>query len=148
MTEKVFRFKAQVWRWPGDIGWHFVSLSKELSKEVQKIGRPYGAGFLKVRVTVKKSTWVTALFPDKRSDSYIMSIKKPIRKKEGIWEDDIVRYFFCIRKMKIIVKAKPNAKTESVERVRDRGAISQDLPRLFPIEMKEKVQKVYSSRRE
>ena len=93
---KIFRFKAQVWRWPGDIGWHFVSLPKELSREAKKVGRPYGAGFLKVKVTVKKSTWVTALFPDKRSDSYIMCIKQPIRKREGIWEDDTVSISFVL----------------------------------------------------
>lgn len=94
---KTFKFKAQVWRWPGDFGWHFVSLPKDLAKKIREIGVPYGAGFIKVRVTLGKSTWVTALFPDKKSDSYIMSVKKQIRQKEGIWEDDEVNISFLLQ---------------------------------------------------
>ncbi len=93
---KTFKFKAQVWRWPGDFGWHFVNLPKDLAKKVKKVGTPYGAGFLKVKVTLGQSTWVTALFPDKKSDSYIMSVKKQIRLKEGIWEDDTVDVSFLL----------------------------------------------------
>ncbi len=94
---KIFKFKARVWRWPGDFGWHFVNLPKDLAKKIRKTGVPYGAGFIKVRVTLGKSTWVTALFPDKKSDSYIMSVKKQIRQKEGIWEDDEVNVSFLLQ---------------------------------------------------
>ena len=90
MTAKVFTFNAQVWKWPGDMGWHFVTLPKKLSAEVKGTGKIYGAGFVKVKVTIRKSTWVTALFPHKESQSYLLSIKKNIRKKESIWEGDTV----------------------------------------------------------
>ena len=90
MPEKTFKFKAQVWRWPGDGGWHFVNLPKELGQKIKKIARPYGAGFVRMKVGVRKSEWETALFPLKQSESYILLIKKSIRKKEGIWEDDWV----------------------------------------------------------
>ncbi|KKR65296.1 MAG: hypothetical protein UU06_C0023G0005 [Parcubacteria group bacterium GW2011_GWB1_40_5] len=96
ITKKNFTFNAQVWRWPGDIGWHFVTLTKELSKKIKGWANTYGAGFIKVNVTVGKSTWTTALFPDKRSESYIMCIKKPIRLKEGIWEDDNICISFIL----------------------------------------------------
>lgn len=93
-----FSFKAEVWRWPGFAGWHFVSLPKKISEKVQKIGKPYGARFMRVKVTVKKSTWETALFPHKESKGYILSIKKNIRKKEGIYENDIIRVSFELTK--------------------------------------------------
>ena len=88
MSKKVFKFNAKVWVWPGYAGWHFVTLPKNLSKKIKKIGKIYGAGFVRVKVAVGKSTWRTALFPHKESESYLLSIKKPVRKKEGIWEDD------------------------------------------------------------
>lgn len=93
---KVYKFTARVWKWPGDMGWHFVTLPKKLSIEVRSVGKRYGAGFVKVKVTLGKSTWVTALFPHKESGSYLLSIKQNVRKKEGIWENDNVRVSFVL----------------------------------------------------
>lgn len=91
---KVLRFKAKVWRWPGYAGWHFVNMPKKLAKEIGKVGKRYGSGFIKAKVTVGKSTWVTSLFPHKESDTYLVSIKKQIRKKEEIFEDDNISITF------------------------------------------------------
>jgi hypothetical protein len=88
---KVFTFKSKVWRWPGDVAWHFVNLDKDLSAKIKKIGVPYGAGMIKVEVAVGKSHWVSALFPQRRSESYILSIKKAIREKEDIWEGNEIK---------------------------------------------------------
>lgn len=93
-----FSFRGQVWRWPGYAGWHFVTLPKKLSSSIRKVGKTYGAGFVKVKVTVGKSSWVTALFPHKESESFLVSIKKPIRKKEEIFEDDIVKVSILLLK--------------------------------------------------
>lgn len=95
---KVFKFNAQVWRWPGLGGWYFVNLPKNIAKEIKKVGKPYGAGFVKVKVTVGKSSWVTALFPHKESQSFLLSIKQNIRKKEGVWEDDNIKISFSLEK--------------------------------------------------
>ena len=95
---KRFSFKAQVWRWPGDVGWHFVSLPKSLSRKVRDVGKTYGAGFIKVKVSVGDSSWITALFPHKESETHILSIKKAIRKKEAIFEDSKVRVSFLLIK--------------------------------------------------
>ena len=97
MSKKVFKFQAKVWVWPGYAGWHFVTLPKNLSKEIKKVAKQYGAGFVKVTVTVGSSTWVTALFPHKESESYLLSIKKSIRKKEEIWEDDDIKISFILK---------------------------------------------------
>lgn len=95
---KEFKFKGEVWVWPGVGGWHFVTLPKKLSAEIKKIGRSYGAGFVKIKVVAGKSSWVTALFPHKESESYLLSIKQNIRKKEGIYEGDHVKIKFSLEK--------------------------------------------------
>ena len=96
MARQIFRFKAKIWRWPGYAGWHFVTLPKPLSRKIKKTSKTYGSGFVKVKVSVGKSIWTTALFPHKASDSYILSVKKPIRKKEGLYEDDTINISLAI----------------------------------------------------
>lgn len=91
-----YAFKAELWRWPGFAGWHFVNVPKKISEQVKKLGKRYGAGFVRVNVTVGKSSWETALFPHKESGSYLLSIKKNIRKKEGLMEDDIIKVSFIL----------------------------------------------------
>ncbi len=96
--KKVYKFRAQVWRWSGVGGWHFVNLPKIMSQDIRKISKPYGAGFVKVKVTLGQSSWVTALFPHKQSETYLVSIKNSIRKKEGIWENDKITVSFVLQK--------------------------------------------------
>ena len=86
-----FSFQGKVWRWPGYGGWHFVTLPKDTSKKIKALKKSYGAGFVKTKVTLGKSSWDTALFQHKESDSYLLSIKKNIRKKESIFEDDNIK---------------------------------------------------------
>lgn len=94
---KKFTFSGQVWRWPGVGGWHFVNVPKDISAKVKKIGKPYGAGFIKAEIFVGKSSWHTALFPHKEGENYLLSIKKNIRKKEGIYENDTVKISFVLK---------------------------------------------------
>lgn len=92
----IYKFKARVWRWPGVGGWHFVNLPKTLSAKINKTAKSYGAGFVKVKATIGSSSWTTALFPHKESKGYLLSIKQSIRKKEGIWENDLVGISFVL----------------------------------------------------
>lgn len=77
-----------VWQYPGLAGWHFVTLDKALSA---KIKEAYPKGFVKIEATVGKSTWNTSLFPHVQSKAYLLCIKNPIRKKEGIFVGDTVK---------------------------------------------------------
>lgn len=96
---KSYKVKADVWKYPGFAGWHFVYVGKELSEEIKKKygGNERGFGSLPVIVTVGGSTWDTSIFPSKREGSYIMAIKASIRKKEGIYDGDNIDYSFKIR---------------------------------------------------
>lgn len=92
----VFKLKSEVWKWPGFAGWHFITLPKKISAEIKKIGKSYGAGFVKVEVVVGTSTWTTSLFPHKDSESYLLSIKKKIREKENIWEGNHITVYITL----------------------------------------------------
>lgn len=90
MLNTQFTIEAEVWKWPGFAGWHFVTLPKNVSAEIKKMGKSYGAGFVKVEVKLGASVWTTALFPHKDSEGYLLSIKKKVRETENIWEGDRV----------------------------------------------------------
>ena len=93
MKNKKFKIKAEVWRWPGDGGWHFITLEKSLSKKIKK---SYPKGFIKIEAKIGKTSWNTSLFPHKQSESYLLSVKASVRKKEDILEEDMVRIVFEI----------------------------------------------------
>ena len=86
--KKNFKIEAKLWRWPGEGGWHFVTLDKKLWEEIRKV---YKKGFVYVRARIGKTNWDTALFPHTQSGTYLRSVKKSVREKEGIWEGDKVK---------------------------------------------------------
>lgn len=87
------KFKAKVWLYQGDGGWHFVSLPKKLSKDIKKVfsdmAKPFGS--LKVKAKIGATIWESSLFPDNKRNCYLLPIKKEIRKKEKIRENDMVQ---------------------------------------------------------
>lgn len=87
-----FSFKSKVWLYPGMAGWHFVTLPTKLAGQIgaQYHSRRRGWGSLPVEVTVGKTTWKTSIFPDKKSQSYLLPLKAEVRKKERIGEGDAI----------------------------------------------------------
>lgn len=70
--------------------WHFVSLSKKQSEEIdKKFGdKRRGWNSFPVKVTLGKSIWNTSIFFDKREGAYILPLKAEVRKKERIGQGD------------------------------------------------------------
>ncbi len=93
MRGKKYKIKAKVWRWPGYTGWHFVTLDKKLFEELRKV---YTRGFVKIKAQVGKTEWNTSLFPHLESKTYLLSVKKSVRKIEDIWDGDIIDITFTI----------------------------------------------------
>lgn len=89
---KSFVIKAKVWRYPGAGGWHFVEMDEKTSARVKKAYTDAKVGwhFLKIHAKVGKTEWDTTLFPTKYG-KYLLAIKADVRKKEGIWDGDMVQ---------------------------------------------------------
>lgn len=92
--KKTYSFKSKVWLYPGMAGWHFVTLPKTIANDINYhfAHRKKGWGSLRVQVTIGNTTWTTSIFPDKKSDSYLLPLKAEIRKKEAIAADDSVDF--------------------------------------------------------
>jgi hypothetical protein len=87
-----FHFDATLWRYPGDTGWHFVTLPIDVADAIEEITAPTRRGFgsVRVEVTVGSTTWRTSLFPDTKAESYVLPMKKPVRIAEHLTEGDSV----------------------------------------------------------
>lgn len=86
MLSKKISIKAKVWRWPGDLGWYFVTLDKDLANKIRK---SYPKGFVKIHAQIGKYAWQTSLFPHKQA-GYLICLNKKVRQSECIFENDIV----------------------------------------------------------
>jgi uncharacterized protein DUF1905 len=88
-----FEFAAPLWRYPGADGWYFVSLPPEISTEISDItaGTRRGFGSVRVAVTIGATSWRTSLFPDSKTGSYLLPVKKTVRAAEHLDAGDEVR---------------------------------------------------------
>ena len=84
--------RAKVWRYPGKGGWHFLTLSRAASNAMRALPREHksGWGSVRVKATIGTSTWATSVFPAEHG-LYVLAIKAPVRKAEGIEDGATVR---------------------------------------------------------
>lgn len=92
-------FEAELWLYPGEAGWHFVTLPVELAEDVADLSAPTRKGFgsVPVTVTIGASTWNTSLFPDSKAGSYLLPVKKPVRRRENLTDGDRVSVELLVR---------------------------------------------------
>lgn len=81
-----YEFNAKLWEWRGQGAWCFVSLPAEYYDEIRLVANSPRRGFgsQKVEVTIGKSVWRTSIFPESKTNTYILPVKKEIRIKERI----------------------------------------------------------------
>ena len=92
-AERAYRFEAEVWEHDGDGAWHFVSLPNAVAGEIDELHghRAGGFGSVRVEVTIGGSTWRTSVFPDKKRATYVLPVKKPVRKAEQLEAGSVAR---------------------------------------------------------
>lgn len=94
MSQNKYTVSARVWLYTGNGAWHFVTIPKVESADIrarfEKNARGWGS--LPVIVTVGKTSWKTSIFPDKKSEGYLLPLKSAVRKKEGIFEGDTISF--------------------------------------------------------
>lgn len=90
---KNFSVSGKVWRYQGEGGWHFVYVPKALSQRIKDAARnkkKVGFHFVRIKATIGKTSWQTALFPTK-DGPYLIAIKADVRHKEDINDGDLVK---------------------------------------------------------
>ena len=87
-----YTFRAELWQYPEEAGWHFITLPPELAEQLRDQSAPFRKGFgsVKVSACIAGQRWHTSLFPDSRSNSYLLPVKKAIRTAAGIRAGDEV----------------------------------------------------------
>ena len=88
--KKTYSIKTNVWLYPGMAGWHFVTIPKDITKEIHFLfgDAKRGWGSLPVLTTIGKTSWKTSIFPDKKTATFLLPLKTAIRKKERIQAND------------------------------------------------------------
>lgn len=94
---KTFKFKSRVIVWTGsgksgkdDSGaWRFARVPEDISikiKDLQKAKPKRGWGAVYADAKVGRTMWRTSIFPDKRSATYLLPLKKEIRFEENLYD--------------------------------------------------------------
>lgn len=83
-----YSFSAKVWKYQPPVGWFFVSVPKEMSKEIRENAgwQEEGWGRLKATACIGKTEWKTAIWFDTKKGTYLLPLKAEIRKKENALE--------------------------------------------------------------
>lgn len=100
MEESVYEFRGRVWLWKSDpsidsgegSGWHFVSVDRRTSGQIEReYPWPWrGFGSIPVEVLIGKTKWRTSIFPDKKKGKFLLPLKRQVRAAEGISAGDEV----------------------------------------------------------
>ena len=87
-----YAFRAELWHYPEQAGWHFITLPPALAEQLKDEAAPFrkGLGSVKVSACIAGQRWSTSLFPDSKSNSYLLPVKKAIRSAAGIHAGDEV----------------------------------------------------------
>lgn len=90
-----YEFDAKMWLWDArkTDSWTFVSLPTDLADDILELAAPYARGFGSVRVEVGigATVWRTSIFPDSKARTYVLPVKREVRRAEGIEAGDRVR---------------------------------------------------------
>jgi hypothetical protein len=81
-----YNFTAKPWKYTGPASWTFISLPKNIAKEIRENlkSEEQGWGRLKATAKIGNTEWNTAIWFDSKMNTYLLPLKTQIRKKECI----------------------------------------------------------------
>ena len=81
-----FSFNAELWEWQGQGAWCFISLPEDYFQTIRGLGSmpKRGFGSVKVEANIGKTVWKTSIFPDTKSKTYLLPVKKSVRTSENM----------------------------------------------------------------
>ena len=87
-----FRFSSEVSRWSGDTAWYFATVPPDVSEIIREEtdGLRGGFGSVKVAARIGGTAFATSVFPDSKSQCFVLPVKKAVRNAEGIDDGDPV----------------------------------------------------------
>lgn len=90
---------AELWLYPGEGGWHFLTLPPDLAEDIREESAASRRGFGAIKVTAEISghPWKTSVFPDSKTGSYLLPVKKAVREAARISAGDEVSVSFTIQ---------------------------------------------------
>lgn len=102
-VSKTYKFKSRVIVWNAgnqekkddSSSWRFARVPENISKEIKEMQKGRlrrGWGAVYARVKVGKTKWTTSVFPDRRSATYILPLKKQIRYEENLYDGDEFKF--------------------------------------------------------
>ncbi|GCE76313.1 DUF1905 domain-containing protein [Cellulomonas biazotea] len=90
-----YDFDAPLWRWDArrTDTWVFASLPTEVADEVLEVAGAVTRGFgsVRVEVTLGATVWRTSIFPDDGAGTFVLPVKKAVRRAEQVDVGDTVR---------------------------------------------------------
>lgn len=93
-----YKFEEKLWKYQGSGAWYFITIPREYAEEIHSLRDPIKRGFgsIRVHVAINNSRWDTSIFPDKKSSSYLLPVKKDIRNQEGLQNGSLVQLTISI----------------------------------------------------
>lgn len=90
-----YTFNATIWKYHGDNAWYFITLPVEIADEIKALSSLHllakrGFGSLRVSVTIANSNWETSIFPDSKTGSYLLPLKKAIRTANHLSDGQVI----------------------------------------------------------
>lgn len=79
-------FTAELWEWTSKASWFFLSVPEADADDIEEQhGRTAGGfGSIRVEVTIGSTTWKTSIFPSTEEKTYVLPVKKAVRKAEDL----------------------------------------------------------------
>lgn len=87
-----YEYSVRIWKYNSSGGWYFVSLPKNISKEIRENlkWQEEGWGRMKTSAEIEDLTWETAIWFDTKKETYLLPIKAEVRRKLNLKVDQKV----------------------------------------------------------
>jgi hypothetical protein len=87
-----FVFEAELFEWDGPAAWVFATLPADLADVIHEVHGEHARGFgsLRVEVGIGEQVWRTSIFPDSKAGTFVLPVKKDVRRRAGVEVGDVV----------------------------------------------------------
>ncbi len=96
MSPHNFVIEAVLWKYSSTAAWYFLTLPPAVAEHIRPLAPKVGFRSVRVKATVGQTTWKTSLFPDTKSNSYLLPMKADVRRREVLNEADEVVVFLAL----------------------------------------------------